>query len=242
MKKEYCAAGRLALGAILVLVLGGCYPIMGPLIGSGNPVTRDMDITGFDAVDASSAFQLEITQSDSYNVSVTADDNVWSRVQVNKEGGTLRLGLQPGSFTNATLRAEISMPVLSRLSLSGASTATITRFTDQPRFDAELSGASSLSGDIQAGSAGIDLSGSSKASLTGSAGSLTLEASGASNANLADFTVNTGTVSLSGASKADVDVKSTLDYDLSGASDLTYAGGPQIGNDRTSGASHAQPR
>lgn len=76
--------------------------------------------------------------------------------------------------------------------------------------------------------------------MSGAADSLALDASGASRADLTDFTLNKANVTLSGASNADINVTSDLDYDLSGASHLTYTGKPSIGKSGTSGASSAQ--
>ena len=47
------------------------------VVGSGSLVTRDMDFTGFTAIEVGNSFEVRITRSESYNVSITADDNVF---------------------------------------------------------------------------------------------------------------------------------------------------------------------
>ena len=74
--------------------------------------------------------------------------------------------------------------------------------------------------------------------LEGSATGLTIAGSGASSLDLADFTVNTADVTLSGASEATVNVQERIDpVDVSGASRLRYLGDPALGDVSTSGGS-----
>jgi hypothetical protein len=231
------AAAALSVFVLATLLLSSCI-YDGPIVrGSGSLVTKTMDLSSFSGVDASYAFQVDITQGEAFSVSVTADDNLWDRLQVRVNGQTLELGLQPGAYNNTHLSAKVSMPALSKLSLSGASRATMTGFKSASDMSMDLSGASSLNGDVQAKNMDLGLSGASRAVLTGAGDGVRLDASGASNADLGKFPVNTATLTLSGASRANLNVKTSLDYDLSGASHLSYTGSPSVGKSQTSGAS-----
>jgi hypothetical protein len=86
------------------------------------------------------------------------------------------------------------------------------------------------------------ISGASDVELDGSASDATIEASGASKARLSDFTVKDAEVKLSGASNASINASGRLDADLSGASQLNYAGNPTMGTIRVSGASKLNQR
>ncbi len=230
----------LCLALLAAPIISGCY-FPGVLItGSGRTVTKSLDLTGFDAVDVSNAIRVNIKQGEAYSVSVTADDNLWDRLQVRTSGQTLQIGMEPAAYNNTHISAEITMPALTRLSLSGASQGSISGFQSTAGLTLELSGASRVSGDARAGAANFGLSGASNISLTGAADSLRLDASGASKAQLTDFPLNQANVTLSGASNANLSVKNNLDYDLSGASHLTYSGKPVVGKSSTSGASSVQ--
>jgi len=75
--------------------------------------------------------------------------------------------------------------------------------------------------------------------LKGSATEAKLEGSGASHLDLSDFALDQAAVELSGASHATIQVKTKLNYSLSGASHLSYKGDPTIGEKEKSGASSA---
>ncbi|MBA7710270.1 hypothetical protein ES703_119210 [subsurface metagenome] len=233
----------------------GC--VGGVVRGSGNLDTQEFNFSDFSRVEVGSAFEVEVVQSDSYSVSVTADDNLFDYILVSKQGTTLKIRLKTAQYIDTTTRAEITMPQLHGLELSGATQGTVSGFSSTENVDIKVSGASSLdmvdmsagdvqfdisgaskvTGDITAGDAKFDVSGASTVQLEGSAGDIIIEASGASRLELAAFPVNNTDVKLSGASTGTVNLDGRLDADLSGASKLSYIGEPTMGTINTSGGS-----
>ena len=231
--------------------------------GLGNIVTEEKDFTGFTYVEVEGTFEVEITQSESFSIIISADENFSDYVAVTKEGQTLRIYLNPRhTFTDFTLQARtmkatITMPALYGLHLSGASKGTITGFKSSRDFSVDVSGASSLdmtdievddaefkisgaskvSGSISADDTEFEVSGASKIELKGSADDIMLNASGASQVNLADFPLNNAAVKLNGASEATVNVKGRLDATVNAASSLYFLGNPTMGNVSVTGAS-----
>jgi len=228
---------------LVVIFLAGCtisIPNMESITGSGNVVSQEVNISGFDMVDISHAFEVDIGQSDTFSVIVRVDDNLVEHLNVVRQGNTLKIGFKPGTafaFRNATLEAIVTMPELTGLDLSGASQATITSFKSTESLNTDLSGASSLRGDIEAGDTMFDVSGSSNVTLTGSAGDVNIDASGSSEVDLAGFSVQDANVEASGASRVTVNASGTLDVDASGASTIYYLGSPTMGKVDTSGSS-----
>jgi hypothetical protein len=233
------------LGVLLVLAGGCAVPGFENifLVGSGNDETRTFDFADFTQVQASSAFRVTITRGEEYSVAVTADEEAWQVVDVQQQGGRVTLGLSGlASIRNATLEAEITMPMLEEFSLSGAARGNMTGFASTQPFVADLSGASVLEGDIGAADVRLSLSGASRTTLAGAGDTLMLEASGSSKADLEAFPVNDADVRLSGASSATVNPAGTLSVNGSGASRLTYVGSPTMGNVDLSGASEITQR
>ena len=223
------------LSTLLILSFRG-WP--GGLIGSGNLETEEYAFTEFTEVEISSAFEFEIQQSNSYNISVTADDNIMDYVQVSQDGQTLKIGLRTVRwFGPLTLRALVTMPQLSGLTVSGASRGDIYDFSSTEDLDITVSGASRVTGDITAGNVDFGISGASTIQLEGSANDIDANVSGASRLNLDNFTVNNADVNFSGASSGTVNLNGRLDANISGASRLWYIGEPTMGTINTSGAS-----
>jgi hypothetical protein len=207
-------------------------------------MTQQFPISDFTRVESGNSFKVIITKADDFNVQVKADDNIVERLDVRKLGDTLFIGLASGkSIRNATLEAEVFLPELSGVKLSGASHGTIRGFSSEGAFRVDLSGASKLSGDIQAAETDIKLSGASSVNLTGATARFSLNASGASKAAMEDFAIDVAEVHLSGASKATLNVKDNIGpAALSGASKLIYLGDPTFKDFHTSGASSISAR
>jgi len=234
----------MALGSSLLV---GCslVPDVGEILsqvsvtGSGVVVTKGLDLSGFDQVEVSGAFVADVTRGDTYSVVVRVDENLEEHLRVQAAGRTLEVGLAPSLsiLGTATTEVEITMPELARSELSGATQGTISGFESTADLSVEVSGASKLGGDIQAGDARFEVSGASTVDLSGSDGALVLDVSGASTADLSDFAVDDANVEASGAGSATVNATGRLDAEASGASRIQYLGTPTLGRVESSGAS-----
>jgi hypothetical protein len=227
-----------------ILALAGCVSIdygARQIVGSGKLVTRDFQLSDFTGVEIGNAFQVDITRADTFSVSITTDDNLFDYLRVEKRGAHLVVQFADGYSIRPTsgLRAKITMPAIEQARFSGATNATLAGFKSNKYFDAQVSGASKLTGDLDAGDARLEASGASAITLRGVAQNARFIASGASTLNLGDFIVEVADVELSGASNGTLGAKSKLGYNLSGASHLTYTGNPSITQSNATGASSA---
>ena len=259
------AAFVLAVAALLAglgLAAGGCdMPStggLGQVGGSGVVVTKHYDFTGFTKVVVESGFQVEIDYADSYDVAVTVDDNlVKEHLKVELDGDTLHVGLaQLWAYHDVTTRARIVLPRLTSLEASGATRATVTKFssrgplrieasgastvetagTSWGRVTVDVSGASRVEGSATMDELAGDVSGASALGLAGTAGMLRLDVSGGSDLTLLDLRAVNGDLNLSGGSAGQVTVTGLLKVDASGGSRLEYGGGPQVSADVSGGA------
>jgi len=248
-RKALVFIATLLVTASLLAVFTGCRDINHAIVGSGNLITQEMDFTDFTKLEIGHVFQVKVTRSDFFFISITVDDNLLEYVTVRKSGNTLRIYLKGGyTYIGTTKMVEITMPKVEKLSLSGASRVEVSRFRSSDRLELEASGVSSLNiDDLKAGdtvfgisggshvSGGIEIadgrfnvSGASSIDLEGYAADISIEASGASHANLVNFSVSNATVTISGASVVTVNASGTIDGNISGASRLTYLGDPAL--------------
>jgi hypothetical protein len=163
----------LFLGAMLV----GCAQLTDT--GSGNVVTQEEAITGFDMLDINEGFNVDISQGDEFSVVIRVDDNFEEYLQVGKEGSTLKIGLEQNRiYRDATLQAEITMPELVGLDLSGGSRASVSGSGEDIAIDASGgSGADLASFNVM--NANVVASGGSQVTVNVS-GTLNVDASGGS--------------------------------------------------------------
>ncbi|MFC1593223.1 GIN domain-containing protein, partial [Candidatus Omnitrophota bacterium] len=230
---------------------------------TGETETRQFDLSEFTHVAIGSAFSYEIKQSDTYSISIMANNNLFDDIKVAKEGQTLKIRMElpgvPWAIFNIDTgpKVFITMPQLYGMNSSGATNGTVSRFSSTDDLDFTVSGASSVellaisagnvsfhvsgasivSGDIKAEDIALDVSGAGSVQLEGSASDTEIEASGASHLKLASLTVNDADIMLSGASDCTLNLSGRLDTKLSGVSTLEYIGEPTLGKMDITGAS-----
>lgn len=235
------ALNSILIGIIIfwvVLAVVGAVLVYFFLLPS-NVKTEEREFSSFTSIEVSYAFNVSIVQSSSYNVIITADEKIFEDVEVNQVGNTLEIGFKPGSYLGSLVRnAEITMPDLEALTLSGASRGTVDGFNSSNRFDLVLSGASFLQMiDMNVSDLDIEVSGASTLNGRGVGVDLVAVVSGASNVDLGFFPVNAANVNLSGANRAGINLDGRLDAEVSGASHLEYTGEPTLGDINTSDSS-----
>lgn len=233
---------------LLIPILAGCVVVS--LSEKAGPITTQYyDYTDFTGIDVGHAFEVTVTQSDNYSISITAGENAFEHLDIHKDGSTLVIGVDTWAINwFVSPKLTVTMPVLTGLELSGASKCTACGFRSSSDmsvhlsgaseldldmetgdFFTELSGASKLTGRLIAASSDIELSGASYVSLTGSGGDIRIDGSGASHVDLLDFPVANAYIDFSGASRATLNVNGVLNVSLSGASSLEYTGSPLMG-------------
>lgn len=251
----------------LALAAAGCdMPStggLGQVTGSGTPATKVYAFTGFTNVSADSGFTVTINQGSEFAVSVTVDDNlVEEHLKVELDGESLRIGLEPlWAYRDLTLEATVTMPGLTGLEASGASSVSASGFASGDplaltasgastmtligagagEVGLELSGASRVQGELEAQELAGEISGAGAVELRGSAQRLQLDVSGGSRFELLSLPVVDADLRLSGGSRGAVTVTGTLNADASGGSRLEYAGSPQLGDVGSSGGSVVAP-
>jgi len=227
----------LALISIIVLSYG-CFD---RIVGSGDEIPVTKGFTDFDRISISHGCEATVTRDDNYHVEVVVDDNISNYLNIVKEGRTLKIYLDPGhTYSRYTLEADITLPHLEKISQGGGSVATLSGFSSDYNFEADLSGASELTGDMEANDFDLQLSGASEIALTGTGDDVDVQSSGASILDLSDLPVDDAEVEMSGGGKATLRLEGTLNARLSGGSDLYYYGNPTLGSIYTSGGSTVQ--
>ncbi len=167
-----------------------------------------------------SHFEIEVVPSSSYQVSVTANDNIFDWINISQSEDTLKITIDRSKIrtAKAVIKAQISMPELRSIDLSGESIGVVKGFNSGQDFNAQVSEASNLDLDIKSGKTALEISSSSRAAVRGKFSNF-------------DATV-------SGASTLETDIQAdNASYDVSSSSHVTHAGSSQEFKAIISGAS-----
>ena len=197
-------------------------------------------IPNYSAVKVSSAFNAYVTFSATEeSIRIEANDNLHEKIVVKKDGNDLIIKLE--EFTNvrgnATLNAYITTNNVERFYMSGASKLVLENQWVATDARIKLSGASSLTGEVDFERLDLDMSGASSIDIFGNAVAVDARLTGSSDFRDYDLSVERLKLSMSGASDTFVSVSESIDIDARGASVLNYKGNATIIREKLSGAS-----
>lgn len=192
----------------VALMLASCAINIGGTVGSGTAKTETRNVSGFTGVTFSGIGTLNIAETGTESLTVSADDNLLPRLTSTVANGTLTLGVKPGNAIHPTKPIVYTLTVknLNNMTLSGAGTVKATNITTN--------------------ALNVLLSGAGNMTISGSAPSQTALVSGVGNYNARNFPTDTAQMTISGAGNATITVNKSLTAIVSGAGSVTYYGSP----------------
>jgi len=244
----------LIITTLLTVFFTGCEAEngdTGTITGSGKLTTIEKDFSDFDQIAAGPSFEIDLTQSDTYSISITTDDNLIDYILVSESGGTLELSLKGKTSLDFTsLTAVITMPTLAGLYFGASTQGTAQGFNSSNDLDVGLAASSSLVmndmsvgtitchitasssvfGSVSTDRAIFNISASSTVELEGSANDMIVNASASSIAKLDSFPVENADITVSASSHAWIQSTGTLDANVIASSYLRYLGEPTLGD------------
>jgi hypothetical protein len=233
------------LSTVLILSLytslSGCQNVVYDR-ASANTTENVYDFSNFDGLDLSHAISVNVVQSDSYKVVVSCNDKYLDDLRVTQNNSTLKIKMAGWkNYRNLDLKAEIHLPALKTLQMSGASSVVLNNLKGR-NMSVDISGASSLKGQIDlSNTLEIDASGASRIQLEGVVNNADVDVSGASSVKGLDLVINDQLhLDASGASNAKLIAHGRIKADLSGASSFRYGGDADKVNIHSTGASSSK--
>ena len=229
------------LFAILALFAQSCVFISEGTLTPLDPTSQTFNLRDFDQLEMGHAFDVRVRQSGQFSISVRGDRRDVQDLDVYVDrSGKLVMKYRNWRVRRYDMEVDITMPTLTEVDFSGATTSTIEGFTNGRTLDVELSGASKSVIDSDWDRINVDLSGASDLVLHGQGLTIAGELSGASRVDAFDYPVDNVDLDLSGASTARVLVGKTLRVNASGGSTLRYRGTPEL-RSNISGGSTVKP-
>jgi hypothetical protein len=191
---------------VCVLTAAGCTTTK----GSGNITTETRTIKGVNSVSLLGDGRLEIEQTGTESLTITADDNILPLLSSDVRDGDLKLGVKNLANTKPTqgIRYKLTVKGLTGLSLTGDADAEVTKLATE-RLTTSIMGDAKIRIDGTADQQEISITGDGKYDGTG-------------------LTSKTAKVSITGDGKLDIDVSDSLDIKILGDGTINYTGDPKI--------------
>jgi hypothetical protein len=202
-----------------IAVVAGCS--QPGIKGDGVVKAEDRPVSDFSKIVVTGGYQIKWS-SGKAALNISTDENLLPLIKTVVNGN----GLQIDSKEDLAPTKGITI-ILSSASLAGA----------------QLTGGNSFkASQITGPDLKLESTGASDISVDGSVTNLEANLTGASHLNAKSLQTRTATLSLVGASDADVNVTDTLKVSITGAGSLTYSGNPKSVEKNITGAGTIQNR
>lgn len=231
---------------IPALALAGCNGVIGAMthtvVGTGPQKTETRNVDAFTKVQISNAIEADIKIGEKPSVVVDAKESLLPLVTTSVQDGKLLVSAKESIDSTTPIKVHIVTSNLTFVGGSGASTVDVSQPLKVANFEAEATGASTLTFGGDLGKFKLNAEGASTVKVSGNASELSLTASGASRIDGDGFDPEDTTVEASGASTVDLGKMKKLNAQASGASTVNYKGNPEVTRSEATGASSVQPK
>ena len=182
--------------------------------GSGNVITKDINVKSFDELDASGVFNLQLSQGDKETLRIEADDNLMDLFIIENEGSTLKIKMKKNSNFNSKkqLKVYVTFKTLKSMNLGmvgGTSSDDKLKFTDL-KLKNQSVGSVSLNMTLQTLNMENQSVGSVK--LEGSAENAVVKNNSVGSINAGNFVVQKMDIENNGVGSATVNAEKELKY------------------------------
>ena len=222
-----------SIGIIAVFLLfitsftSGCMLIEGEK-GNGNVITEERNVSDFNGIDISNAFEVILKQGNTEDLRVEADENLMKLIITEVKNGILKVYTEKRIRKPKSLKLYITFKEINYIDLSGAVELTGKGKLTFNKLELDGSGASEIDMDLTANKLIIDFSGASEIDLSGKVTKVDIDLSGAAEISAYELETDIMNLDISGAGEAKVFVNEELDVEASGAASERYKGNPNI--------------
>lgn len=197
---------RLCIGVLIFALTAGCSSTD----GSGNIKTETRTINGVSSVSLVGDGMLEIEQTGTDSLTITADDNILPLLSSEVRDGELKLGVKNLANINETKQIQYKLTVkgLTGLSLAGDAEADVKRLaTDHLK---------------------VNITGDGNIHIDGTADEQSITIIGDGKYDGAKLASKTASVSITGDGNLDIAVSEKLDVKILGDGKINYTGDPSV--------------
>lgn len=200
---------------------------------SGNTITEERDVSGFDTISISYPAEVIIQQGTEEKLVIEGDESLIRYLRTNIKGKTLEIDSAPGirfsfGIPGSLVRMTITVKDLEEIRFSSAGKIQLLGM-ETDSFTLKLSGAGEATlVDMVMTDFTCTISGAGRVKVDGEANKSIVNISGVGIYKGADLQSQSVEVHISGSGSADIWAIETLDAAISGAGSVNYYGSPTV--------------
>ncbi len=227
----------IAILIITVLVLSACrLPFVDVKRGSGNLITDNREVSGFNEVRLDGAGRLIITQGESENLEIEAEDNIIEELTSEVRDQTLILGFQDQPWRKTVIPTRgitytLTLTDLTKITFNGAGDLEMESL-DTSSLELIINGAGQINLDeLIADSLTVKISGTGTINIGGQVSSQSVSIDGAGNYQAGDLQTSASEINIKGLGNGTLWATDTLNITIEGGGTVNYYGAPNVTQD-----------
>ena len=198
--------------------------------GSGNVVTKDINVQGFDALNVSGVFSVLLTQGGKESVRIEADDNLQEYFVVKNEGSTLSISMKKDVNFSSKKKMKVYITFQKLKSMDLKTVGDVSSDQNLSFTDLSLQNKSvgNLDLKLTAQTLTIDNKSVGNVKLNGKANNVTIKNKSVGSIQAANFVVQTMDIDNNGVGSAEVNAEKELKVKENMMSRVTNKGAATI--------------
>jgi hypothetical protein len=218
----------LTILTLLVILLAACGASY--VRGSGNVITEQREVSGFNGINMAGYGEVIITQGDTESLTIETDENLMQYIQTEVRNNTLYIEFTDKIIPDPSLSITFNLSVtnLESLELAGAGSFDI-KSLETPSLGILFDGAGNIKlGSLSADELTVQLNGAGSINAAGEVGNQDVTISGAGRYSTPDLKSSQADVLVEGLGQVEIWVTDTLTVNIEGAGSVNYYGSPSV--------------
>ena len=219
---------------ILLLILPILLSACNCILGEGDTVAEQREVSRFDKISLSIDAKVILKQEDDYSLRLDAQPNILEILETKVQGDVLTIGYGFDCVMDASdITIYLSMPELKGVDLSGSGDVICMQGFDVSELDLGISGSGEILMELKADEIRSRISGSGEIDIGGKANKLNVSISGSGSVYAYNLKTPDVSVKIIGSGDARVFPTVSLYAGISGSGSVYYKGDPMVDSDIT---------
>jgi len=223
----------LIITALIISACGMKIDLPSIVRGSGNVITEERSVSGFEYIDFNGAGEIFIEQGTEEKLVIEAEDNILPKITNKVENSVLTLGIDTKITDEQVIPTKkmiyrLTVISLSGLNINGAATLNVKQlFAGDFEFNVNGTGNATFE-DFQAEKLTVEIDGGGNVTFKGLVSQQIVVINGAGGYNAGDLQTANTSITYNGAGKSTVWALDDLTVAIIGAGSVEYYGDPHV--------------
>ncbi len=226
-----------------LLVAGTAYTYAAPKSTRIEQKTEDRHLTGFNAVEVGSPYDVTITQGATESVKVEAPEDVMPHITTEVVDGVLKIYDKRHNFHwddlfwhHKKILVYVVIKDVNSIVVSGSGDVKFRDGLHADKMNLHVSGSGDVDGELEVKNLETSISGSGDVKLSGHAETSAVRVSGSGDYSARGLLTTDTDVHVSGSGDAKIYASNKIDASVSGSGDVSYGGHPKSVSKSKSGS------